>query len=195
MELSKVSKKISDFTINRIIEIIGLILVVFSIFLFLSLATYSPEDPNFIFTEQVNIKNIFGFYGSVISDLFLQSIGLISFLFCFTIIFLGIFTIKKKKLKKILTSFFYSIIYIIFGCAFLSHFYEQSFWLIINGNGGFVGNYFKNLLLTPQYFKNENIIYFILIFFTSRFDFTAVAAATPAPCPFTLQHDIFLVAA
>ena len=35
----------------------------------------------------------------------------------------------------------------------------------------------------------------ILIFFTSRFDFTAVAAATPAPCPFTLQHDIFLVAA
>ena len=167
MELSKVSKKISDFTINRIIEIIGLILVVFSIFLFLSLATYSPEDPNFIFTEQVNIKNIFGFYGSVISDLFLQSIGLISFLFCFTIIFLGIFTIKKKKLKKILTSFFYSIIYIIFGCAFLSHFYEQSFWLIINGNGGFVGNYFKNLLLTPQYFKNENIIYFILIFITS----------------------------
>ena len=97
MELSKVSKKISDFTINRIIEIIGLILVVFSIFLFLSLATYSPEDPNFIFTEQVNIKNIFGFYGSVISDLFLQSIGLISFLFCFTIFFLGIFTIKKKN--------------------------------------------------------------------------------------------------
>ena len=66
-----------------------------------------------------------------------------------------------------MTSFFYSIIYIIFGCAFLSHFYEQSFWLIINGNGGFVGNYFKNLLLTPQYFKNENIIYFILIFITS----------------------------
>ena len=140
--------------------------MVFSIFLFLSLATYSPEDPNFIFTEQVNIKNIFGFYGSVISDLFLQSIGLISFLFCFTIIFLGIFTIKKKKLKKF-DKFFYSIIYIIFGCAFLSHFYEQSFWLIINGNGGFVGNYFKNLLLTPQYFKNENIIYFILIFITS----------------------------
>ena len=121
MELSKVSKKISDFTINRIIEIIGLILVVFSIFLFLSLATYSPEDPNFIFTEQVNIKNIFGFYGSVISDLFLQSIGLISFLFCFTIIFLGIFTIKKKKIKKNFDKFFlFNNLYNLWLCFFKS---------------------------------------------------------------------------
>ena len=79
--------KISSFFVKRIIEIIGLLIVILSFFLLLSLSTYTPEDPNFIFSENIKIQNIFGFYGSVISDLFLQAFGIISFLFCVTIFF------------------------------------------------------------------------------------------------------------
>ena len=46
-----------------------------------SLLTYSPEDPNFIFPDNTEIKNLLGFQGSFISDLLFQSIGLISYLF------------------------------------------------------------------------------------------------------------------
>ena len=57
--------KILIFFNKRIIEIIGLLTVLLSIFLLLSLSTYTPEDPNFIFSEKTKIQNLFGFFGSV----------------------------------------------------------------------------------------------------------------------------------
>ena len=49
-----------------------------------ALVTYSPDDPNFIFPENTQIKNLLGFQGSFISDLFFQSVGLVSYLISFT---------------------------------------------------------------------------------------------------------------
>ena len=41
---------------------------------FLSLITYSPNDPNFIYnSDSTKIANAGGFYGSVISDFLLRS--------------------------------------------------------------------------------------------------------------------------
>ena len=93
--------KISSFFYKRITEIIGSLTVLLSIFLLLSLSSYTPEDPNFIFPEKTKIQNLFGFYGSITSELFLQSFGMISFLFCVTIFFTGILIIRNKKLEKI----------------------------------------------------------------------------------------------
>ena len=73
--------KINDFVKNRLMELSGILLVLSSIFLLLSIASYSPSDPNFIYTpENIKIANIGGFYGSVISDFLLQAMGIISFL-------------------------------------------------------------------------------------------------------------------
>ena len=67
--------KINNFVNNRLIELIGILLVFSSIFLLASIVSYSPSDPNFIYTpENAEIKNIGGFYGSVISDFLLQSL-------------------------------------------------------------------------------------------------------------------------
>ena len=52
--------KISSFLNKRIIEIVGLLIVLLSFFLLLSLFTYTPEDPNFIFPENTKIQNLFG---------------------------------------------------------------------------------------------------------------------------------------
>ncbi len=65
MNIKDLSKKSLDFTVKRVAEIIGIIFICTSILFFLSLATYSPEDPNFIFKNNQDIKNILGFRGEL----------------------------------------------------------------------------------------------------------------------------------
>ena len=98
--------KISDFIIKRLAELVGIFLVVISILLFISLISYSPEDPNFIFPGNQEIKNLLGFRGSFIADIFFQSIGIISLLIPFSLLFTGVtITINKKLYRKY---FFYN---------------------------------------------------------------------------------------
>ena len=149
---SQILIKINSIIKNRIIELLGVLLILASIFLLLSIASYFPKDPNFIYTpEDTEIKNIGGFYGSVLSDFLLQSFGLISFLLIINFFYWGIKLIRKKIIKNFFRKIFFLIIYIIFGTVFLNIFYNVSFWLGLdsNGNGGFVGQIIK-----------ENIYYF-----------------------------------
>ena len=97
MDIKKLGNSILIFAIKRLIEIFGLFIFCLGVFLFISLISYSPTDPNFIFPESTEIKHILGFQGSYISDLFFQSIGLIAYLIPLTFIFTGINIFKKKK--------------------------------------------------------------------------------------------------
>jgi len=177
MNIKDLSNKILNFTIKKVAEIIGIFLICIAILFFLSLVSYSPEDPNFIFTENSEIKNILGFKGSYISDLFFQSIGLIAFLISLTIFFTGVNLIINKKFLIIIENFFYSIIYTIFGSLFFSIFYQNSFSLYINGNGGFVGNFFQNTFLSNLINLNKDISYYfililVIIFFLISVNFS-----------------------
>ena len=58
MNIKDLSKKSLDFTIKRVAEIVGLILICVAVLFFIALGSYSPEDPNFIFTNDNDIKNI-----------------------------------------------------------------------------------------------------------------------------------------
>ena len=165
MDIKNLSKKTLDFTIKRVAEIIGIFLIVISILLFLALFSYSPEDPNFIFSENTSVKNLLGFKGSYVSDLFFQSIGLVSFFISFTIFFTGINLIKNKNLLIIIENIFYLIFYSILGSLFFNTFYSNSFWLSINGNGGFVGNFLQNTFLLNLINLNKDISYYILLIF------------------------------
>ena len=144
MDIKNIFNKTIEFTIKRIVELFAILIILFSISIFLSLTSYSPEDPNFVFPKNTEIKNIFGIQGSFISDLLFQSFGLISFLFSFTLFFTGINIFKSKKVLLIIENIFYTILYSIFGSLFFSVFYKNSFWLTINGNGGFLGNFLYN---------------------------------------------------
>ena len=128
------------------------------------LATYSPEDPNFIFPENTKIKNLLGFQGSFISDLFFQSVGLVAYLISFTLIITGINIFKLKEFFLIIENIFFSTIYSIFGTLFLSHYHSKSFIFFINGNGGFIGEYLDKSSLNSIILINENIFYYILFF-------------------------------
>ena len=159
--------KISTFCINRLAELVGIAIVALSIFLMISLISYSPEDPNFIFTDNTEIKNIMGSKGSLISDLLYQSFGLISFLLPFTFLFTGINIIRSKKFLILIENTFFSILYIIFGCLFFSAFYIDSYWLIINGNNGFIGNLFDKTFILSIVQSSAQISFYILILLIS----------------------------
>ena len=73
MNIKKTANLLLNFTIKRLAEIFGIIIFTIGVMLLISLLTYSPEDPNFIFPDNTEIKNILGFQGSFISDLFFQS--------------------------------------------------------------------------------------------------------------------------
>ena len=95
----KILVKVNSFIKNRLIEFSGSLIVIMSIFLLLSVVSYTPSDPNFIYTpENVEIKNLGGFYGSVVADFLLQSIGLISFLVVLNLFLWGYRLITEKSI-------------------------------------------------------------------------------------------------
>ena len=154
---------IFDFVLKRVLELMGIILIFLSILLGIALGSYSPDDPNFIFRENLEIKNLLGKKGSFISDFLMQAFGLISIFVPITIFFTGLNIFKSKKIILIINNFFYISIYLLFGCLFVSLYYNDSFWLLINGNGGFLGNYLANSIIGKLFLFNEKISYYILI--------------------------------
>ena len=167
MEMKSFITNIVDFTLKRFAELIGLLFVITSVLLLLALISYSPEDPNFIFPENTKINNILGSKGSFTSDIFYQSIGLISILIPFTIFFTGINIFINKGFLKIIESIFFVIIYSLLGSLFFSVFHKNSFWLAINDNNGFIGNLFENSFFIELINFNEQISYYVLIILIS----------------------------
>ena len=106
---SQISTKINNFIKNRLVEFLGVTLVFISIFLLTSIVSYSPSDPNFIYTsENTEIKNIGGFYGSVISDFLLQSLGLISIFLIINLFYWGIKLTTEKIINNYIAKIFFT---------------------------------------------------------------------------------------
>ena len=170
MDIKNSIEKVKDFALKRLIELIGISILILSILIFAALISYSPDDPNFIYPKNQEISNILGINGSIGADFLLQSIGLISYFLPITLIFLSIAIIYQRNLTRIFNCLFYIVCYSIIGTIFLTQFYKEAYFLIINGNGGFVGDYFYNKI----FFKVANLntvfsYYFQLLIFIILF--------------------------
>ena len=163
MNIKKTANLLINFAIKRLAEILGIIVFFSGILLFISLFSYSPEDPNFIFPDNTKITNILGFKGSFTSDLFFQSIGLTAYLVSLTFIITGINILRTKDFFLIIENIFYSIIYSVFCCVFFTYFYADAFTLYINGNGGFIGLYLNQTFINNLIQINETASFYTLI--------------------------------
>ena len=138
---------LTNFLKKRTYEVFGIILISIGIALTISFATYSPGDPSILYNEtDVNINNFLGLYGSAISDFLLQSFGVISFLLLLNLISWGIKLIVNKELKFLIYRIFSCTLYLILGCTFVYLTFNNSFWLVDNGNSGFVGKASYNFI-------------------------------------------------
>ena len=163
MNIKKIANSILQFTINRVIEILGTFVTIIGLLLLIALIFYSPSDPNFIFPANTKIHNLLGFQGSYISDLFFQSIGIISYLLSITLVVTGVNVFKSKDLFLIIENIFFAILYCNFGSLFFDFFHQNSFELYINGNGGFVGQYLSQTFFGNLINLQSTILYYILI--------------------------------
>ena len=104
-----------------------------------------------------------GVYGGLVADFLLQSFGLAAFLILITLIAWGFSLLVKKEIKKIQFKVFYLILCLIFSCIYIYIIFNNSFWLIDNGNSGFVGQILYNWI--SNFLPNLNNQYFVFIFF------------------------------
>jgi len=84
----------------------GIVLILFSIILILSLITYSDADPGIgKFNSKAEIINFFGFAGAIISSFFFLILGASSFILAFFIFYLGSVLALGVKIKFLLIKF------------------------------------------------------------------------------------------
>ena len=177
---------VTNFIKKRTFEFIGLILISTSVALAIAFTTYSPEDPSFIYGDRdFEIKNFFGIYGSSVADFLLQSFGLVSFLILANFLFWGINLIIKKEIKRIILKLFLVVAYLVLGTIFIYITFNNSFWLIDNGNAGFVGKIGYEFLSTWfPYIDNSYSAYglllltLILFIFSSDLNFKEIVTGT-----------------
>ena len=161
---------LTNFIRNRTLELIGIILILGTIALLVSFITYSPSDPSFVYGDQIHqIKNFFGIYGSLVSDFLLQSFGLLAFLILITFLSWGYDLIVNKRIEKFLIKFFYIVMYLILGSTFIFITYNNSFWLIDNGNSGFIGQTIYEWLSSQTNLIDSQYVVFFLFIFTLIF--------------------------
>ena len=168
---SSLFDNIANFIKRRLIEFFGLILIAFFLLYTFAIVNYSAENSTLIYkADNSDTTSVFYYYSNIIADLFLQSFGLISFLIGITIFSWGINLIISKKIPNILSRFFYIVIYIFFGCLFIYSSYNNSFWLIDNGNSGFVGEKVFNFIydffpIIENDFLNLGFLFLAICFF------------------------------
>ena len=163
MNIKKTANLLLNFALKRLAEVFGILISLTGVMLFFALITYSPNDPNFIFSDNTKIENLMGFQGSFVSDLFFQSVGLIAYLIPFTLIFTGINILKTKDFFLFIENNFFTILYLIFGTLFFAYYYPDTYALYVNGNSGFVGEYLNNTFLKSLILINDDIFFYILI--------------------------------
>ena len=160
----EIFNNITIFIKKRVIETLGLLSISFALALLIALSTYSPEDPTLIFNDnELKIDNFFGFYGSVIADFLLQSFGIVCFLMPITFLSWGINLISKKLIDNIIFKISGITFYLIVGSSISYINFNNSFWLINNGNSGFVGKIIFDNLGDLMNLINLNIFNIFLI--------------------------------
>tara|TARA_B100000963_G_scaffold288936_1_gene258297 strand:- start:3524 stop:5608 length:2085 start_codon:yes stop_codon:yes gene_type:complete len=166
---------LTNFIKKRTFELLGILLVLISFTLAIAFSTYSPDDPSFIYGDaNFEIQNFFGIYGSSIADFLLQSFGLVSFLLLINFLFWGLDLIIRKELNRIILKLFLVISYLLMGTVFIYITFNNSFWLIDNGNSGFVGEITYNFLKEwAPWIDHSYSIYGILLLTFVFFSFSA----------------------
>ena len=123
MKIKNLVDKTTSFLFKRLSELIGLALLCLSVLLLTSLISYSPEDPNFIFPDDAEIKNLLGAKGSYASDILYQSVGLISLLVPISLFFIGLsFLIGFVSTENVLGS---SLDFPAIACFDSAHDFDQ----------------------------------------------------------------------
>lgn len=153
------NKKIKRRRLISTSEILGVLLIFLSVFLFISLISYDSQDPSWAAVSSSNqeVHNYTGRVGASLSETLFQIFGLVSLVFPFAIFYIGIqiFLPKGNKnivLKTLAVSF---LMLILCGLTFIL-FHSITWKGAEIPSGGFTGDLFSSILI--RYFNHIGTI-------------------------------------
>lgn len=133
--------KIYQILLRLLLRFFGLCLIGFSLAFALALFSFNSEDPSFntISTEDY-IRNWMGSFGSHISDLSLQLVGLSAFPLCLIIFSIGAKVSSRVEVKNLLPKIILTPFCILCFALFFATLPQPSWWQF-NGLGGVNGQF------------------------------------------------------
>jgi S-DNA-T family DNA segregation ATPase FtsK/SpoIIIE len=144
-------------------EIAGVLSVLGSIYLGLSLYTYSKWDPSFFTFTQAPARNYGGVFGAYLADLLITVIGIASFSIPFFLIVYGIRRVLGRQGHKV---YLFGAVLFILSCALMLSLLFSTFRFTSNINGGgLIGFYVSGFL--KRYFSRVGAFVFSLSAFFS----------------------------
>ena len=162
----KKSSRSSRVITSPLNEILSMTLIFLSLLLFLSLITYSPNDPSFFHSNNTNsTSNLIGIIGAYLSDIFFFVLGYSSYLLCFFLVYLS-FKIYKDDIKAFSSNIQIGfLITLIALCCFLSINVQDQ--ILLAGTGGLTGSLISAFLL--KYLNLTGTILLIIFFIFAGF--------------------------
>ncbi len=149
------------FIINRAMELSGLLIATLCIFIFISIVTYSPFDPNINNLNNSVVNNLGGSVGANLSNILLQTFGYFSLLICPILISWSYKIFYTKKLRLFALNLFLLPLAIITASIF-------SELIQLYNTNGFVAKQVVNFFMSIGLFENDYFFYiFVSIFFIS----------------------------
>ncbi len=139
----------------RINEITGILSILLSSGLLLSLVSYSPYDPSVnLATTEVQTRNWMGVPGAYIADIFLQTIGLSAFIVPFLLAAIGWSRIRIALRRELWKQVLGGILLILVICSFFELLRDQVFvllpsaWEQLIKPGGATGQVLTSIVIT-----------------------------------------------
>ena len=162
----KKSSRSSRVITSPLNEILSMTLIFLSLFLFLSLITYSPNDPSFFHSNNTNsTSNLIGIIGAYLSDIFFFVLGYSSYLLCYFLVYLS-FKIYKDDIKAFSSNIQIGfLITLIALCCFFSINVQDQ--ILLAGTGGLTGSLISAFLL--KYLNLTGTILLIIFFIFAGF--------------------------
>lgn len=158
---------IKNFLINRFLEASGVTSIILSLFILLSMITYSSFDPNIYHLNNHEIVNFGGALGASISEVLLQAFGYSSFLICIILISWSYKLFFTKNLELFALNFLLlpftvlllSMIFKLINLPISSGFLAVQIFEVLNNTS----------FLTFEYINYLSIVFLFLIFFVSLY--------------------------
>ncbi len=155
-------------------DIVGVVLIFFAIFIFVSLISYNPQDPSWTNTgwadsqpSEPKIHNAIGKAGAYLSDAFLQVFGFASFLISFALFYMSIQCFSSKEERNLLIKSMGSLFLLLVFSSLLFMLFEDVPWRGSETQaGGFIGKLISSALV--QIFSHVGtllVLFALLILF------------------------------
>ena len=158
---------IKNFLINRFLEASGVTSIILSLFILLSMITYSSFDPNIYHLNNHEVVNFGGTIGASISEVLLQAFGYSSFLICIILISWSYKLFFTKNLELFALNFLLlpftvlllSMIFKLINLPISSGFLAVQIFEVLNNTN----------FLAFEYINYLSIVFLFIIFFVSLY--------------------------